>query len=81
MRRRKKLRAELEKEKSEILKLKSEMNQKTNQLHLIHRVKTHTKMLMSRMDLEEISFMPNKGLILRKLISMSGSQYEQDLIV
>ena len=36
-------------------------------------------MLMSRMDLEEISSMPN-SLILRKLISMSGSQYEQDLI-
>lgn len=73
-----KLRTELEKEKAEIAKLKFEMNQKTNQLHVIHRVRRHTRMLITRMD-EDISKLPI-SFVFRKLIDMSGDSYEEDLI-
>lgn len=73
-----KLRTELEEERTEIKKLKAEMDQKSNLLHVIHRVKRHTQKLMMQMDPSELK----RGLssILTKLINMSGEAYERDLL-
>lgn len=72
-----KLRAELDKERIEIAKLKSEMNQKSNLLHVIHRVKMHTKDLMKNMN--NFTGIPSR-VIFMELIKQSGSTYKKDLI-
>lgn len=72
-----KLRAELDKERIEIAKLKSEMHQKSNLLHVIHRVKKHTKDLMKNMN--NFTDIPSR-VVFRELIEQSGSAYKKDLI-
>lgn len=74
-----KLRAELEKERGEIEKLKFEMNQKTNQLHVIQRVKRHTINLMKVMDNDKILNFKST-LMFRTLIDQTTSRYKEDLL-
>lgn len=74
-----KLRTELEKERAEIEKLKFEMNQKTNQLHVIHRVKRHTMRLMMEMEMDKIVQLRPTALF-KILIDKTTKGYKEDLL-
>ncbi|WP_312967071.1 hypothetical protein [Acinetobacter gerneri] len=74
-----KLRFELEHERAEIKKLKAEMNDKSNLLNIIHRVKRHTQRLMKQMDINEIAPVRPTPLFM-ELIAQSGESYQKDLL-
>lgn len=74
-----KLKAELTAERDEIKKLKSEMEEKSNLLHLMSKVKLNTRRLMARFDTNEIdSYSPTD--IFMKLTGGRDTQYKNDLI-
>lgn len=74
-----KLRTELERERAEIKKLKTEMNEKSNLLHVIQRVQGHTQRLMMRMNMDEI-IKKRPTTVFMELIAETGSAYQKDLL-
>lgn len=74
-----KLKAELTAERDEIKKLKAEMEEKSNLLNLISKVKINTKRLMTKFNLNEIDgYSPTD--IFMKLTRGGDKQYKNDLI-
>ncbi|WP_218699272.1 hypothetical protein [Acinetobacter harbinensis] len=73
-----KLKIELERERNEIKKLKSEMEEKSNLLHVIQRVKNQTKQFMTTMDLEDI-VRRRPSSLMAELISKTGPQLQKDM--
>lgn len=73
------LRTELTAERNEIKKLKSEMEKKSNLLHLIPKVKFTTKQLMNRFNVSEIEKYSPTDLFI-KLTHGTDTQYKNDLI-
>jgi len=76
----KKLKSDLERERKEILALRSEMKEKSDVINIIQRVREHTKRIISSKFRDEIT-KRRPVMIFREILNESGpSQFRRDLV-